>query len=107
MKRVYVCGPMTGYPSLNFPAFNREAKRMRALGYEVINPAEICPDPMMRWEDCMRADIPVLITCDAVVLLPGWERSRGATLERHIAEALGMRISLAADFLAPAQAATA
>jgi len=32
---------MTGIPEFNFPAFHREAERLRALGYEVFNPAEI------------------------------------------------------------------
>jgi hypothetical protein len=32
------------------------------------------------------------VSCDRVVLLPGWRASRGASLERHIAEALGYEI---------------
>jgi hypothetical protein len=34
------------------------------------------------------------VTCDAIQLLPGWENSRGATLEHHIAVALGLQIIL-------------
>ena len=40
----------------------------------------------------MRADIAELVKCDGVALLPGWERSRGASLEAHIAHSLGMRL---------------
>ena len=29
--RIYVAGPMTGYPDLNFPAFHAETARLRAL----------------------------------------------------------------------------
>lgn len=83
---------MTGLPELNFPTFHRVAARLRAEGYEVVNPAEVNPDPSMGWNACMRRDIPELVTCDAVVLLPGWERSKGATLEHHIARALDMRV---------------
>jgi recombination protein RecT len=36
MKRIYISGPMTGLPELNFPAFNAEAARLRALGFEAV-----------------------------------------------------------------------
>lgn len=91
--RLYVSGPMTGRPALNFPAFHQAAAQLRTLGYEVINPAEINPDEHMPWAQCMRADIKALCDCDAVATLPEWENSRGATLEVHIAERLGMPIA--------------
>lgn len=91
MNRVYLAGPMTGHPELNFPAFIEAAERLRDSGFEVVNPVEICPDPTSKWEDCMRADIAQLVTCDRIALLPGWEKSRGASLEAHIARALGMK----------------
>ena len=90
--KIYVAGPMTGLMFMNFPAFNAEAARLRTLGHEVINPAEINPDKSMPWTDCMRADIAALVTCEAIVLLPGWRESKGATLEHHIAERLGMQV---------------
>lgn len=93
MPRVYVAGPMTGIADLNFPAFNAAAAELRKRGAWVENPAEINPDPSMSWDDAMRADIPRLLTCDTIYMLPGWEKSRGACLEHHIAEALGMTIT--------------
>lgn len=92
VPRVYVAGPMTGLPDLNFPAFLSRASLLRARGAHVENPAEINPDPGMDWADAMRQDIPRLLTCDTIDLLPGWEKSRGATLEYHIAQSLGMTI---------------
>lgn len=92
MKLAYIAGPMTGLPLLNFPAFNAAAAEYRAKGLEVINPVEINPDPAAVWEDCMRKDIAELMKCDSIILLPGWEKSNGATLERHIAVKLGMTI---------------
>lgn len=90
--RCYLAGPMSGIEALNFPAFHVAAARLRATGLEVINPAEIVPDQTAKWEDCMRADIAALVTCDRIALLPGWQKSRGATLEHHIATALGMEV---------------
>lgn len=89
---VYIAGPMTGLPELNFPAFQRAAERLRASGYEVISPHEVCPDKGMAWPDALRRDIPALCTCTAIALLPGWQKSKGATLEKTIADALGMRV---------------
>lgn len=89
--RIYIAGPMTGYPELNFPAFHAEAKRLRGFGFDVVNPAEINVDPAAGWASCMRADIAQLVTCNAIAYLPGWEKSRGAQLEHQIAMSLGMR----------------
>ena len=43
----------------------------------------------------MRSDIAALLTCDAIHMLPGWENSRGATVEHTIATALGLPITYA------------
>ncbi|MGQ3001264.1 MAG: DUF4406 domain-containing protein [Hydrogenophaga sp.] len=92
VNRVYVAGPMTGIPDLNFPAFHRQATRLRARGIDVVNPAEINTDPSAKWTDCMRADIRELVGCDSIAMLPGWDRSKGATLEHHIAQSLELRV---------------
>lgn len=101
--RVYVAGPMTGYAELNFPAFRTEAAELRAAGLDVINPAEINVDPSAGWSACMRADIAQLVTCDRIHLLPGWSRSKGASLEHHIACSLGLVVTLAEGAEANAQ----
>jgi hypothetical protein len=84
---------MSGVPEHNFPAFNAEAARLRALGYEVVNPAEVNPDVALSWHECLRQDIKLLCDCDTLALLPGWEHSQGAHLELHIAHRLGMTIT--------------
>jgi hypothetical protein len=38
---IYISGPMTGYPDLNFPAFHLAASVLRSEGFTVISPAEI------------------------------------------------------------------
>lgn len=91
--RVYISGPMTGLPELNFPAFNAAAAALREAGFEVVNPAEINPDGRKTWAQCMRADIRELCTCDALALLQGWEGSQGAHLELQLAHRLGMTIA--------------
>jgi hypothetical protein len=40
MKRLYLSGPMSNLPDLNFPAFHSMAARLRAAGHQVVNPAQ-------------------------------------------------------------------
>ncbi len=106
--KLYLSGPMTGIADWNFPAFNAEAERRRDAGYHVTNPAEVNPDTSMTWEQCLRADIKALCDCDAIALLPGWENSKGAHLELHIAHRIGIKVrtleSLLCDQFEPAGA---
>jgi Domain of unknown function (DUF4406) len=102
--KLYIAGPMTGIPALNFPAFHAAAAHYRAQGFDVINPADIngedpnpewvpgSPELAAHWAKCMRADITALLTCDKIVMLDGWTASRGATLEHHIAVTLGVEV---------------
>jgi hypothetical protein len=83
---------MTGLPDHNFPAFNAAAEQLRALGYDVVNPAEINVDKSLSWEACLREDVKALCDCDILALLPGWEGSKGAHLEVHIAHRLGIEV---------------
>ena len=83
--KAYISGPMTGIAEHNRPAFNAMAKTLRAIGIEVINPAEINADS---WHEAMRKDISMLCECSHLVLLTGWENSSGCHLELHIAHRL-------------------
>ena len=85
-KKLYLAGPMTGYPEYNFPLFNRAAKLLRDAGYDVFNPAENTDGgEIQSLAYYMRLDIPALLDSQAVVVLPEWEQSRGANLEVWIA----------------------
>ncbi|UEH06348.1 DUF4406 domain-containing protein [Pseudomonas sp. HN8-3] len=96
MKRIYLSGPMSGLPGLNFPNFHSMTASLRASGHTVTNPAEINPEGGT-WTDCIRRDIAALMDCYTVATLPGWENSKGARLEVHIARELGVPIVNAHD----------
>ena len=88
--RLYLSGPMTGIENYNYPAFNAAAAALRAQRFHVQNPAE--NPPCDSWEAYMRAAIRQMLICDAVVVLAGWENSRGATEEVRIASVVGMDV---------------
>lgn len=92
-KRVYIAGPMTGYPDCNFAAFHAAAERLSAAGWKVFNPAENFGGRKdLPREAYLRLDLAVLAQCDAIAMLPGWEDSRGAKLEYLVARELGCTI---------------
>jgi hypothetical protein len=97
--KLYLSGPMSGIEEFNFPAFNATAAKLRAAGYEVVNPAEVNPDHTLSWETCLREDIKHLCDCDAIALMPGWTDSKGAHLELHIAHRIGLKVLFVGDLL--------
>lgn len=90
---IYLAGPMRGYPSYNFPAFHDAAKRLRAAGHDVWSPAERdeeegfnpATDVAKTLRYYMLFDLPAVLNSIAVVVMPGWEHSKGARLEVHTA----------------------
>ncbi|BEJ50761.1 hypothetical protein Ri1_33600 [Aeromonas dhakensis] len=86
--KVYVAGPMTGLPEFNQPAFFAAEAHLKSLGAQVMNPA-ILPDGWSH-EAYMRIAIPMLMECEAVAFLPGWQQSKGARQEFTRAHAFGM-----------------
>lgn len=89
---VYVAGPVTGIADDNRPAFERTREQLLAIDkLEVVTiPHDFVPSTYSH-EDAMRVCLDYLVhEADIVVLLPGWENSRGASLERDVAEQLGI-----------------
>lgn len=99
-KRVYLSGPMTGIPDLNVPAFAEAAEACHEAGAVVVfNPTTAWGqlDRPLSWY--MRNDLHRLAQSDgdgpyfdAIVMLPGWYASDGATLEYQVARACGIAI---------------
>jgi hypothetical protein len=97
--KLYLAGPMTGYPEFNKPAFAAESARLRELGFDIVNPAELNEGNDGEWLNCMRVDIKALVDCDGAALLPGWEQSRGASIEQRLARDLGLRVYTASHLI--------
>jgi hypothetical protein len=92
-KRVYVSGPMTGFPDLNYPAFHAKATRIRKMGYLVTNPAEHFNGRKdLDRETYLKNDIRELVRCDYITFLEGWESSKGAVLEYLVSLECGIKV---------------
>jgi nucleoside 2-deoxyribosyltransferase len=93
--KVYVAGPMTGYEEFNRPAFDEMAEFLRSKGHAVVNPHELTDSVFngnraLPHATYMKADLGALLQCDAIVLLDGWDESKGALCEAHVALRTGL-----------------
>ena len=89
-KRVYIAGPMRGYPNLNFDSFFKAEERLKNKGYYVINPAR---NPLgLQVKEYMDIDLLYVKICDSIYMLKGWEGSIGALDEFSMAKSKGKAI---------------
>lgn len=94
-KRVYISGPISGYDlAERKEAFEKAATRFRKQGYLVSNPFDSGVPDSASWQEHMKADIVMLMQCDIIYMMKDWQCSRGATLERNLAEELGIKVML-------------
>ncbi len=92
-QRIYLSGPMTGVPDHNFPAFRAAAEHFQQEGWEVVNPADNFGGRTdLPRGSYLRADVALLLQCDAIAMLPGWQASQGAKLEYLLARELGLPV---------------
>lgn len=120
MKKIYLAGPMRGYPEFNFPAFFEKAAMLRGMGYEVFNPAErdekafgkistpsgdlvefakqVNLTPLEVRRNCFQADTDwICREADAIFLMKGWTQSKGARAEKALIEALDLEVIFDVD----------
>jgi hypothetical protein len=93
MTRLYIAGPMSNLPEFNYPAFREAAKKWRDCGWDVLDPSEKFGGRTdLPYEVYIKASIIDVLASEAIAVLPGWENSKGATLEVSIGRALGYPI---------------
>lgn len=99
MENLYAIGPVTGIENDNRPAFEAARHDLKAAGYYVQLPHDYIVSGTP-WDTAMAASIRQVVdlgaygelTLDGIALLPGWEGSKGACLEKQVAEAIGLEV---------------
>lgn len=90
--KVYISGKISGLSEKVYKNnFNSAELYLTGLGYDAVNPISDGLIPNGTWEDYMRRDIKLLCDCDYIYLIEGWEDSDGASLEKLIADNLGIK----------------
>ena len=89
-KTIYIAGPMAGMPNNNFPAFHAAADKLRADGWLPVNPvyynAVFGKEPTGKLLDaCCESELAAIPFLDAIYLLKGWNKSKGARRELLVA----------------------
>jgi hypothetical protein len=93
MKKIYISGQITGLPLKEVQTKFREAERiLTEQGYEVISPLKNGIPYHFPWKFHIVIDLFLLMGCEAVYFLPDWNISKGATLEKTIAELTGKEL---------------
>jgi len=101
MSKVYIAGPMTGYPLYNFEQFFAWAAAIRSTGDTPLNPAGHDLSKMFNGWAYSEADYDEVIEydlelirqeADRMFMLRGWNFSKGAQMEHKLAVELGLNI---------------
>lgn len=97
LNRYYIAGPMSGIEGHNFKEFDKYAKGLRNVGYDIVSPAEIARslpgEPGdLPYHTYVREDIKAMLDCTDIIMLPGWRGSRGAKRELDLADFLQFRV---------------
>jgi len=94
-KKIYLSGPIAGINEKTYKDnFSQAEKRVREFVNEddiIVNPAKL-PAIHDTWADYLVQDLLMLKDCDIIVMLPGWEGSKGAIVERAFADGCGIEI---------------
>lgn len=97
-KRVYNSGKISG---LNFfdvqVKFEKADKEIEALGLNPVNPLNSWIPRKSPWLIHMVADTIILLSCKKIYLQEDWEDSKGAKIEKKIADRLGYEIIFQSD----------
>lgn len=112
MTRIYISGPVTGKPNGNYEAFREALIALVDAGCDATIPHGIV-DPGSTHEEAMIVclneltdyewSVAPLSSYDGLALLPGWEQSEGARLEKAVAEACGIEVKTVDEWLGEAR----
>lgn len=98
-KKIYISGPITGLERhVYLKNFDDAELKLRAMGYKVINPTKLLPSrflwiyKIIGYKLTLLYDIWHLLNCDGIYMIDGWQWSKGARLERAIAQLFNIEL---------------
>jgi hypothetical protein len=97
--KVYISGPITGYDlAERQAAFALAEDTINSMpGYKAVNPMRNgLPADASRPEH-MRADLRLLLDCQSITFLPGWQDSPGCLFEHYVASVTGLGMEFLLD----------
>ena len=98
---VYISGPMSGLPNENKETFNVIEMLLKEKGFKkIFNPAQEGEGDPTTYKELLWMDLGwIKDHADIVIMLPGYEKSIGASVELAWAIALGLKIYYLGNFL--------
>lgn len=92
-KKVYISGQITGIEMKDCIArFENAEREVRNMGFEPVNPLDNGLTEFACYGDHIRASLKMMLECDMIYMLRGWEHSNGARMEHEVACKCGMEI---------------
>lgn len=92
-QKVYISGPISGgNQQKRRDAFMEAETFLKTVGCQPVSPFANGLPADASYGDHMRADLKMMLDCDAIYMLRGWSSSRGAVIEKKVAAACGMTI---------------
>ena len=92
-SKVYISGAIAHHDLAERKATFGDAERFLGLkGFDSVNPFKNGLPDDAHWRKHMRADIALLLGCDYIYMLRGWELSKGAKLELDVASSCGIEV---------------
>ena len=96
--KIYISGRITGSKFYR-ERFSDAGIFLTCAGYSFISPLDFGSDKLS-WEDNMRRALSImLLLADGVALLDDWEDSKGAKIEKRLAEESGVPVKPLAERL--------
>jgi hypothetical protein len=84
--KIYLSGPIGSNIEAARPKFEQAARQVEAFGHQPVNPFSNGLGNEDPWEKHIVADIAMLLSCEGIYLLKGWQGSKGSRIEKNIAE---------------------